>query len=48
VIPSMPISVTASKKFAIRSGSALLNSVALILTRKPRDFASYNASTALS
>jgi len=44
----MPISVTVSKNRATRSGSAVSNSVVLMLTRKPRAFASRIASTARS
>ena len=45
---STPISVTLSKNFAMRSGSALLNSVALMAVRKPFALASFSAATARS
>ena len=48
MIPSTPIAITSSKNFATRSGSAPSNRVQLMLTRKPRRFASLMAATARS
>ena len=45
---STPIAVTSSKKRAMRSGSALLKSVALMAVRKPRALESFSAATARS
>jgi hypothetical protein len=47
-MPSTPIAITSSKNFAIRSGSALLNSVQLMLQRKPLALACLMAATARS
>ena len=47
-MPSTPIAITSSKKFAARSGSVSSNKVQLMLQRKPAAFAFLIASTALS
>ena len=48
VIPSSPIAITSSKNDATFAGSAVLNSVALMIVRNPRRFASLIAATARS
>ena len=47
-MPSTPMALTVSKKFATWSALASLNKVQLMLTRKPRDLASLIAATARS
>ena len=47
-MPSMPMRVTESKKFAILSGSEPLKKVQLMVTRKPISLAFAIAATALS
>ena len=47
-MPSMPIAITSSKNDATFSGSALLNSVALMMVRKPACLAFAMAATARS
>jgi hypothetical protein len=47
-MPSTPIAITSSKKFATRSGSVPSKKVQLMLQRKPASFAFLIASTAFS